>query len=94
MLSKNLTTLRKLRGWSRRVFCEKFAEFRKKKLENSEIKPGIYQKYEEGATEPDINKLCLLADFYSLTLDQLIREDLTAKIQEKMDFKEPKGKKK
>ncbi len=77
MLSKNLKSLRKLKDWTQAVAAE-----------NLKVKLPTYQSYEDGRAEPDIERLILIADTYKITVDQLIREDLSSFVEKKIDTKE------
>jgi transcriptional regulator with XRE-family HTH domain len=77
MLSKNLKSLRKINGWTQAIAAEKL-----------KVKLPTYQSYEDGRAEPDIERLILIADTYKITVDQLIRKDLTSFVQERIDSKE------
>lgn len=65
-LAKNLFTLRKKRGLSREAVARKL-----------EISAMTYQRYEKNLRNPDAPLLVKLADFFDVTLDQLVgREPL------------------
>ena len=65
-LAKNLFTLRKKRGLSREAVARKL-----------EISAMTYQRYEKNLRNPDAPLLVQLADFFDVTLDQLVgREPL------------------
>ena len=56
-----------------------------------EITPRMYRRYEEGANEPSINFLIIIADFYLEPLDYLVgrtdnNEDFEATLREKRDM--------
>ncbi|MBM6926628.1 helix-turn-helix domain-containing protein [Pseudoflavonifractor phocaeensis] len=60
-------------------FCQRLREIRnakeKKQREVAEylnVNIRTYQLYEEGKNEPSIQKLIALADYFQVTLDQLV----------------------
>lgn len=70
MLKDNLVILRKLNGCSQEKVAEKIG-----------ISRQAYGKWESGETTPDIEKCTLLADFYGITLDSLIKEPSQCKTE-------------
>ena len=40
------------------------------------IRHQSYQEYESGKSEPDIDKLIMLADYFDVTIDELVGRDL------------------
>lgn len=61
------------------TFPEHLLQLRKgRKLKQTELAPHIgiswrtYQTYERGEREPQLSTLIALADFYGLTLDELV----------------------
>lgn len=60
-LSKNLLALRKKRGLSRDVVSKAIG-----------ISAKTYERYEKNERNPDAPVLVKLADFYGVTLDQLV----------------------
>ena len=62
----NLKYLRKLRGWTQEEFANKL-----------KIKRSLLGAYEEERAEPRIDVLEIVADMFKLTLDDLLRRDLT-----------------
>ena len=60
-LSKNLLTLRKERGLSREAVARAL-----------DISSMTYQRYEKDLREPTASLMVKLADFYGVTLDQLV----------------------
>lgn len=61
------------------TFSEHLLQLRKRRgLKQTEIAPEIgihwrtYQTYERGEREPTLSTLIALADFYDLTLDELV----------------------
>lgn len=60
-LSKNLLTLRKKRGLSREAVARAL-----------EISSMTYQRYEKDLRDPTAPLMVKLADFYGVTLDQLV----------------------
>lgn len=68
--NQNLKYLRKLRGWTQEEFAQKLR-----------IKRSLLGAYEEERAEPRIDVLEVVCDIFKLTLDDLLRRDLS----------EPKG---
>jgi transcriptional regulator with XRE-family HTH domain len=66
LANKNLKYLRKLRGWTQEEFAQKLR-----------IKRSLLGAYEEERAEPRIDILEAVADMFKLTLDDLLRRDLT-----------------
>ena len=64
--NKNLKYLRKLRGWTQEEFAQKLS-----------IKRSLLGAYEEERAEPRIDVLEVVCDIFKLTLDDLLRKDLT-----------------
>lgn len=64
--SKNMKYLRKLRGWTQEEFATKLG-----------IKRSLVGAYEEERAEPRIDVLEILCDMFKLTLDDLLRTDLS-----------------
>ncbi|MGE5520249.1 MAG: XRE family transcriptional regulator [Candidatus Dadabacteria bacterium] len=64
--NKNMKYLRKLRGWTQEEFSQKLR-----------IKRSLLGAYEEERAEPRIDVLEIVADMFKLTLDDLLRRDLT-----------------
>jgi transcriptional regulator with XRE-family HTH domain len=64
-LSKNLFTLRKLQGWSRREIAEQLG-----------IPTSTYQSYEDDRADPNIELLIKLSDLHNVTIDKLVRENI------------------
>ncbi len=64
--NKNLKYLRKLRGWTQEEFAQKLR-----------IKRSLLGAYEEERAEPRIDILELVADMFKLTLDDLLRKDVS-----------------
>lgn len=64
--NKNLKYLRKLRGWTQDEFSNRLR-----------IKRSLLGAYEEERAEPRIEVLELVADMFKLTLDELLRKDLS-----------------
>ena len=64
--NKNLKYLRKLRGWTQEEFAQKLR-----------IKRSLLGTYEEERADPRIDVLEVVADMFKLTLDELLRKDLT-----------------
>lgn len=60
-LAKNLFILRKRRGLSREAVARAL-----------EISAGTYLRYEKGLRDPNAPMLVQLADFFDVTLDQLV----------------------
>lgn len=64
--NKNLKYLRKLRGWTQEEFAQKLR-----------IKRSLLGAYEEERAEPRIDILEIVADMFKLTLDELLRKDIS-----------------
>ncbi len=64
--NKNLKYLRKLRGWTQEEFAQKLR-----------IKRSLLGAYEEERAEPRIEILEIVADMFKLTLDDLLRKDVS-----------------
>jgi transcriptional regulator with XRE-family HTH domain len=64
--SKNLKYLRKLRGWTQEEFAAKL-----------KIKRSLLGAYEEERADPRIEVLEIVGNIFKLTLDELLRKDLT-----------------
>ena len=64
--NQNLKYLRKLRGWTQEEFAQKLG-----------IKRSLLGAYEEERAEPRIDVLEVVADIFRLTLDDLLRRDLS-----------------
>jgi len=64
--NKNLKYLRELRGWTQEEFAQKLR-----------IKRSLLGAYEEERAEPRIDVLEVVCDIFKLTLDDLLRKDLT-----------------
>jgi transcriptional regulator with XRE-family HTH domain len=64
--NKNLKYLRKLRGWTQEEFAQKLR-----------IKRSLLGAYEEERAEPRIDILEVVADMFRLTLDDLLRKDIS-----------------
>lgn len=64
--NKNLKYLRKLRGWTQDEFSAKL-----------NIKRSLLGAYEEERAEPRIEVLETICDMFKLTLDELLRKDLS-----------------
>ena len=62
----NLKYLRKLRGWTQEEFANKL-----------KIKRSLLGAYEEERAEPRIDVLEIVADMFKLTLDDLLRKDVS-----------------
>src|ERR1700740_3213449 len=63
---QNLKYLRKLRGWTQEEFSAKL-----------KIKRSLLGAYEEERAEPRIEVLEVVCDIFKLTLDELLRKDLS-----------------
>jgi transcriptional regulator with XRE-family HTH domain len=63
---KNLKYLRKLRGWTQEEFATKLG-----------IKRSLVGAYEEERAEPRIDILEIISDLFKVTLDDLLRKDLS-----------------
>ena len=64
--NKNLKYLRKLRGWTQEEFAQKLG-----------IKRSLLGAYEEERADPRIDILEIVADMFKLTLDDLLRKDVS-----------------
>lgn len=64
--NKNLKYLRKLRGWTQEEFANKL-----------HIKRSLLGAYEEERADPRIEVLEIVADMFKLSLDDLLRKDLS-----------------
>ena len=64
--NKNLKYLRKLRGWTQEEFANKLR-----------IKRSLLGAYEEERAEPRIDVLEIVCDIFKLTLDEILRKDLS-----------------
>jgi transcriptional regulator with XRE-family HTH domain len=64
--NKNLKYLRKLRGWTQEEFANKL-----------KIKRSLLGAYEEERAEPRIDVLEIVCDIFKLTLDEILRKDLS-----------------
>src|SRR4028118_1852624 len=64
--NKNLKYLRKLRGWTQEEFAKKLR-----------IKRSLLGAYEEERADPRMEVLEVVADMFKLTLDELLRKDLS-----------------
>ena len=63
---KNLKYLRKLRGWTQEEFSNKLG-----------IKRSLIGAYEEERAEPRLEVLEIISDMFKVTLDELLRKDLS-----------------
>jgi transcriptional regulator with XRE-family HTH domain len=66
LANKNLKYLRKLRGWTQEEFAQKLR-----------IKRSLLGAYEEERADPRMEVLEVIADMFKLTLDDLLRKDLS-----------------
>ena len=66
LANKNLKYLRKLRGWTQEEFAQKLR-----------IKRSLLGAYEEERAEPRIDVLETVCDIFKLTLDDLLRKDVS-----------------
>ncbi|MET0393480.1 MAG: LexA family transcriptional regulator [Chitinophagaceae bacterium] len=64
--NQNLKYLRKLRGWTQEEFAQKLG-----------IKRSLLGAYEEERAEPRIDVLEVVCDMFKLTLDEILRTDLS-----------------
>lgn len=64
--NKNMKYLRKLRGWTQEEFANKLR-----------IKRSLLGAYEEERADPRVDVLEAVADMFKLTLDDLLRKDLS-----------------
>ena len=63
---RNLKYLRKLRGWTQEEFSNKLG-----------IKRSLIGAYEEERAEPRLEVLEIISDMFKITLDELLRKDLS-----------------
>ena len=63
---QNLKYLRKLRGWTQEEFSKKIG-----------IKRSLIGAYEEERAEPRLEVLEIISDMFKITLDELLRKDLS-----------------
>ena len=63
---RNLKYLRKLRGWTQEEFSNKLG-----------IKRSLIGAYEEERAEPRLEVLEIISDMFKVTLDELLRKDLS-----------------
>lgn len=63
---QNLKYLRKLRGWTQEEFANKLG-----------IKRSLIGAYEEERAEPRLEVLEIMSDMFKVTLDELLRKDLS-----------------
>lgn len=66
LANKNMKYLRKLRGWTQEEFAQKLR-----------IKRSLLGAYEEERADPRMEVLEVVADMFKLTLDELLRKDLS-----------------
>src|SRR3990170_1750595 len=66
LANRNLKYLRKLRGWTQEEFAKKLR-----------IKRSLLGAYEEERADPRMEVLEVIADMFKLTLDDLLRKDLS-----------------
>src|SRR6266576_3330630 len=64
--NQNLKYLRKLRGWTQEEFAQKLR-----------IKRSLLGAYEEERAEPRIDVLEIVCNIFKLTLDEILRKDLS-----------------
>ncbi len=64
--NQNMKYLRKLRGWTQEEFANKLG-----------IKRSLLGAYEEERAEPRIDVLEIVCDMFKLTLDEILRKDLS-----------------
>lgn len=64
--NQNMKYLRKLRGWTQEEFAQKLG-----------IKRSLLGAYEEERAEPRIDVLEIVCDIFKLTLDDILRNDLS-----------------
>src|SRR5215210_2439186 len=63
---QNLKYLRKLRGWTQEEFANKLG-----------IKRSLIGAYEEERADPRLDVLEIISDMFKVTLDELLRQDLS-----------------
>lgn len=64
--NQNVKYLRKLRGWTQEEFAQKLG-----------IKRSLLGAYEEERAEPRIDVLEIVCDIFKLTLDEILRKDIS-----------------
>lgn len=64
--NQNIKYLRKLRGWTQEEFAQKLG-----------IKRSLLGAYEEERAEPRIDVLEVVCDIFKLTLDEILRKDIS-----------------
>ncbi len=64
--NKNLKYLRKQRGWTQEEFAQRL-----------HIKRSLVGAYEEERADPRIDVLEIVCDIFKLTLDDILRKDLS-----------------
>lgn len=64
--NQNMKYLRKLRGWTQEEFAQKLG-----------IKRSLLGAYEEERAEPRIDVLEVVCDIFKLTLDEILRKDIS-----------------
>ena len=64
LLNEKITTIRKMNNLTQEGFAEELG-----------ISRQAVSKWENGTSVPDVQLLLRIADFYNLTLDQLVRDD-------------------
>lgn len=64
---KNIRHLRSLLGISQAQVAEKIGK-----------SAAVYSSYERAAAEPGIEEIIAIASFYGVTVDRILREDLSA----------------
>ena len=75
IISKNLSMLRKEKGLTQAELAEKL-----------NYSDKAVSRWEHGDTLPDVNMLYELCEFYGITLNDLINEDLQAQKNSKMEY--------
>ena len=65
-VNQNMKYLRKLRGWTQEEFAQKIG-----------IKRSLLGAYEEERAEPNYEVLETVSDIFKVTIDDLLRKDLS-----------------
>ena len=73
-LNEKITIIRKMNHLTQEDFAEELG-----------ISRQAVSKWETGAAVPDVQMLLKIADFYNLTLDQLVRDDFDLPTSAHMD---------
>ncbi len=72
LLYKNIPYLRGKKGISQQTLAD-----------HIDVSPSCIGAYEENISEPKLKTLILIADYFELSLDEIVKKDLAAECQEK-----------